>query len=200
MFRNKSPRWIGGLGLLLLVLVAGCSQNMSLQAMGKAPYYKPLEPSTFFPNGQSARPLEPDTVARGQAQDDTLLFTGKVNNQDATIFPFPVTQAVLERGQSRFNIFCSPCHGRTGSGNGMIVQRGFTAPPSYHTDRLRQAPVGHFFDVITNGLGAMPSYADQIPARDRWAIIAYIRALQLSQDATINDVPPGQRSTLESEQ
>ncbi len=180
----------------VVLLAAGCSSNLTLQKMGTQPRYEPLAPSDFFPDGQSARQPLPGTIATGHTQDDTLLFTGKVGNQDSTIFPFPITRDVLARGQERFNIYCAPCHGQTGGGNGMIVQRGFTAPPTFHQDRLRNSPVGHYFDVITNGFGAMPSYAAQIPVDDRWAIIAYIRALQLSQDATINDVPPDQRNNL----
>jgi mono/diheme cytochrome c family protein len=111
-------------------------------------------------------------------------------------FPFAVTKEIVERGQQRFNVYCAPCHDRTGSGEGMIVKRGYAKPPSYHIDRLRQAPDGHFYDVITSGFGAMPDYAAQIPPRDRWAIVAYIRALQLSQNATVNDVPAGQRANL----
>jgi mono/diheme cytochrome c family protein len=128
------------------------------------------------------------------------LFTGKDSNgQDATEFPFPITREVLQRGRDRFEIYCVPCHGYTGDGDGLVVQRGFNPPPSYNSDRLRQAPVGHFFDVVTNGFGAMPSYAAQIPVQDRWAIIAYIRALQLSQDATINDAPPDAQAQLEQQ-
>jgi mono/diheme cytochrome c family protein len=164
--------------------------------MAQQPRYDPLAPSDFFPNGQSVQSLPPDTVARGELRDDTLLFTGKVNGADTTVFPFPVTGDVLARGQERFNIFCAPCHGRVGDGNGVVVQRGFPQAASFHQDRLRKAAVGHFFDVITNGLPPMPSYASQIPARDRWAIIAYIRALQLSQDATIDDVPEDHRGDL----
>lgn len=180
----------------LLIFTAGCSSNMTLQAMGNSAYNRPLSPSTFFANGQSARPDVPDTVARGHAQDDPLLFTGKVNGKDADVFPYAITKEILQRGQQRYNIYCAPCHGLAGDGNGIIVQRGFPAPPSYHSDRLRTSPVGHYFDVITNGFGRMPSYAAQIPVNDRWAIIAYIRALQLSENATINDVPPDQRSKL----
>lgn len=164
--------------------------------MGVAPRYDPLAPSDFFADGQSARQPAADTVARGHAEDDTLLFSGTQNGQPATVFPFAITADVLTRGQDRFNIYCSPCHGETGYGNGMIVQRGFTQPPSFHDERLRQAPVGHFFDVITNGLGAMPSYASQIPVRDRWAIIAYIRALQLSQNVNVNDLSPDEKSKI----
>ncbi len=181
---------------LVVLFAAGCSSNLTLQAMGTQPRCNPLGASDFLPNGQCAQPLVPDIVARGHQQDDTLLYTGKVGNQYSTVFPFPVTQDVLQRGQERFNIYCSPCHGETGSGNGIIVQRGFSAPPTFHQPTLRDMPVGQFFDVITNGFGSMPSYAPQVPVRDRWAIIAYIRALQLSQNATINDVPPDQRQNL----
>ena len=173
------------------LLMAGCYQNMANQ-----PKYNPMDPSDFFPNGSSAQTQVPDTVARGQLRDDALLFTGKANGQDASVFPFPVTSDVMQRGQARFNIYCSPCHGETGQGNGMIVQRGYSQPPNFHQDRLRCAPVGHFFDVITNGFGAMPSYASQIPAVDRWAIIAYIRALQLSENAPYSDVPADQVGQL----
>ena len=168
----------------LLVLVA-CNQKM-----GQQPAYRAYEPG-------DARPIPGDTVARGHLQDDQLLFTGKdASRQDTTEFPFPVTREVLERGRDRFNIYCVPCHGPTGDGDGLVVQRGFNTPPSYNTDRLRQAPVGHFFDVITNGFGAMPSYANQVPVDDRWAIIAYIRALQLSQNASLADVPADAQAQL----
>jgi mono/diheme cytochrome c family protein len=119
-----------------------------------------------------------------------------VNGQDATIFPSPVDAALMARGHERFDIYCSPCHGRTGRGDGMVVLRGYRRPPSFHQDRLRDAPVGHFFDVITNGFGAMPDYATQIRAEDRWAIIAYVRALQLSEHARLTDVPPPERDNL----
>ncbi len=187
---------VGLFVLTAMLFAAGCSSNLTLQKMGTQPRYDPLAPSDFFADGQSARPPVPGSFARGHTEDDALLFTGKIGNQDANVFPFTITRDVLARGQDRFNIYCSPCHGQTGGGNGMIVQRGFTAPPTFHQDRLRTAPIGHFFDVITNGFGAMPSYASQIPAQDRWAIIAFIRALQLSQHATINDVPPDQRDQL----
>ncbi len=176
---------------LCIFFVAGCYQQMANQ-----PKLNPLDPSDFFANGSSAQTLVPDTVARGQLQDDTLLFTGKVNGQDSTVFPYPVTREMVQRGQQRFNVYCAPCHAETGQGNGMIVQRGYSPPPSFHQDRLRCAPVGHFFDVITNGFGAMPSYAPQVPAVDRWAIIAYIRALQLSQNAPYDAVPADQRALL----
>jgi mono/diheme cytochrome c family protein len=164
--------------------------------MHDQPKYIPLRASTFFADQRSARPVVSGTVARGQLREDALLYTGKVDGVDATVFPFPVDEAVLRRGQERFNIYCSPCHARTGEGDGMIVRRGYRRPPSYHDERLRTAPIGHFFDVITNGFGAMPDYASQIAAEDRWAVSAYIRALQLSAHATIADVPAGERERL----
>ena len=191
---RRSLGWLCAMAGCALI-AAGCTQKMALQ-----PSYRPYQPSDFFDDGTSARPIPADTVARGHLQDDTLLFTGKDDSgQDSTDLPFPVTSAVLVRGQQRFEIYCAPCHGYTGDGDGVVVQRGFNPPPSYNTDRLRQAPVGHFFDVITNGFGAMPSYADQVPVQDRWAIVAYIRALQLSQDATLDDVPPSARDQLEQQ-
>ena len=181
------------LGVVAVSLaLAGCRQDMH-----DAPRYEPLEASTFFANGQSSRMLVANTVARGLLREDTHLNEGKVNGQLATTFPMPVTAEVMARGQERFNVFCSPCHGPTGSGNGMVVQRGFRAPPSYHEDRLRNAPVGYFFDVMTNGFGAMQDYASQVPVADRWAIAAYIRALQLSQRATVDDVPANRRAELD---
>ena len=126
-------------------------------------------------------------------------LTEAEGGQDAARFPFPVTREVLDRGRDRFEIFCAPCHGRTGYGDGMIVRRGFVPPPSFHTDALRQAPVGHLFDVATNGLGAMPSYAAQVPVRDRWAIVAYIKALQLSQHVDVDDLPSDVRQQLEGQ-
>jgi len=169
------------------------------QQMGSQPRYDPLEPSTLFADGQSARQPVPDTIARGHLRDDALLNTGMEDGQPASRFPFPVTRDVLDRGRDRFEIFCAPCHGRTGYGDGMIVQRGFIPPPSFHTDTLRQVPVGHVFDVATNGLGAMPSYAAQVPVRDRWAITAYVKALQLSQHADATSLPADLRQQLETQ-
>ena len=157
----------------------------------------PLDPSQFDPNQQSARPVISGTVPLGFVQADALLYTGKVNGQLATEFPFPITHEVVARGQDRYNIYCMPCHGLVGDGQGMIVQRGLSPPPTFHQQRLRDAPVGHFFDVITNGYGRMYSYASRVTPEDRWAIIAYIRALQLSQNATITDVPPEERQKLQ---
>jgi mono/diheme cytochrome c family protein len=177
--------------MAVLFSSAGCRQDMHDQ-----PKYTALQQTTFFTDNRSARPLVAGTVARGQLREDTLLYSGKVNGADADVFPFPIDDRVMARGQDRFNIYCSPCHGRTGQGNGMVVQRGYRRPPTYHQDRLRTAPVGHFFDVVTNGFGAMPDYATQIRAEDRWAIVAYIRALQLSQHATIGDVPAAERDKV----
>ena len=164
--------------------------------MHDQPRYKPLGESTFFSDARSARPLVSGTVARGQLREDALLYTGKVDGADATVFPLTVDDTVMARGRERFDIYCSPCHGRTGIGDGMIVRRGYRRPTTFHQDRLRDAPVGHFFDVITNGFGAMPDYAAQIKAEDRWAIVAYIRALQLSSHASVADVPPADRERL----
>lgn len=211
-----------GLGLLLL---SGCRQEMARQ-----PSYRALRPSTFFADGMSARPLVAGTVARGHFKDDTSFHTGKwpvalrsaVNTAAlvghvagnplgassagtepplyVTAFPMPVTDAVLRRGQERYNIFCSPCHDRVGTGHGMIVRRGFTPPPSFHTDLarglqlrgirqpLREVPVGYYFETIRRGFGAMPDYSGQVSTQDSWAIVAYIRALQLSQHASLEDV------------
>ncbi len=182
--------WIVSLTLLAMS-GAACRQDMHDQ-----PKYIPLRQSTFFGDARSARPIVPGTVARGQLREDVLLYTGKVNGADATVFPFPVDERVMRRGRERFDIHCSPCHGRSGQGDGMVVQRGYRRPPTYHQDRLRDAPVGHFFDVITNGFGAMPDYAGQILPEDRWAIIAYVRALQLSEHATLSDVPREDREKL----
>jgi mono/diheme cytochrome c family protein len=172
--------------------LAACRQDMH-----DAPSYDPLQQTNFFSNGAASRPLVANTVARGQLRADEHLFTGKVNGQVATEFPMPVTEAVLNRGQERFNVYCSPCHGRTGEGNGMVVQRGFRPPPSYHDERLRNVPVGYFFDVMTNGFGAMQDYSAQVTVPDRWAIAAYIRALQLSRHATVDDVPADRRGDLD---
>jgi cytochrome c553 len=176
----------------LVAVGAGCRQDMH-----DAPRYDPLESSAFFADGQSARPLVANTVARGQLREDRHLYEGIVDGKPAETFPMPVTADVMRRGQERFNVFCSPCHGRTGEGNGMIVQRGFRQPPSYHEDRLRNAPVGYFFDVMTHGFGAMQDYSAQLPVSDRWAIAAYIRALQLSQRAGLDEVPTDHRADLD---
>ena len=180
-------RWV----LVTIFLLAACRQKMAVQ-----PRYDPLEPSDFFADHMSARPRIAGTVARGEAAMTGPAMTGKINGADVDGYPFAVTAAVVDRGQERYNIYCSPCHGRLGDGNGMIPSRGYRHPPSYHTEALRAAKTGHFFDVMTNGFGSMPSYAAQVPVADRWAIIAYIRALQLAHNAGVNDLTPEERGKL----
>ena len=178
---------------LWLTLLAACRQDMHDQ-----PRYKPLAATDFFGDGRSARPEIDGTVARGQLRIDQARYTGKTGGEEIDYFPFRITRADLDRGQERFNIFCSPCHSRTGDGNGMVVRRGFRQAASYHTDRLIHSPVGHFFEVMTNGYGAMPSYASRIDPDDRWRISAYVRVLQFSQNASLDDVPPDKRADLDT--
>ena len=175
MFRRRGALFgvLGG-----LVMTTACRQDMHNQ-----PRYKPYAATAFFGDGRSERPTIEDTVARGQLHLDQARYTGKENGKDISYFPIQITRADLARGRERFNIYCSPCHGRLGDGHGMIVLRGLRQPPSYHDPRLVDAPVGHFFDVMTNGYGAMYSYASRVAVDDRWRIAAYIRALQLSQNA-----------------
>jgi mono/diheme cytochrome c family protein len=173
-------------------LGAGCRQDMHDQ-----PKYTPLRESEFFADRRSARPELEGTVARGRLGDDELLETGRVAGQLVDRFPLAVDRRVMARGRDQFDTFCSPCHGRTGGGDGMVVRRGYRQPPSFVIERLRNQPAGYFYDVITNGFGAMPDYRTQIPVRDRWAIVAYLRALQLAGHATLDDVPPGERVKLE---
>jgi hypothetical protein len=174
--------------LLAVVALVGCRQDMHDQ-----PRFKPLAKSDFYSDLRSARDPVEGTVARGQLHEDTYFYTGKVGNNPGDYMPFPVTTEVLMRGRERYNIYCAPCHSRVGDGNGWVPSRGFPRkPPSYHIERLRKAPLGYFFDTMTNGFGIMSDYAAQIPARDRWCIAAYIRTLQLSQNATMADVPAGQ--------
>lgn len=184
-------------GLLTVVTLAAvciaCRQDMHNQ-----PKYKPLHESEFFNDHRSARPQVEGTVARGHLRVDVARYTGKSGENDVTAFPFPITRDDLNRGQDRFNIYCTPCHGRLGDGNGLVVKRGFRQPPSYHIQRLKDAPVGHFFDVATNGYGAMPSYASRVTPDDRWRIIAYIRVLQYAEGASITDVPPDEKQKLEA--
>jgi hypothetical protein len=177
---------------LLAVVLAGCRQDMHDQ-----PRYEPYEASSFFSDHRASREPVADTVARGQLRDDELLETGQENGTFSEAFPFAVTNELMQRGRERYEIYCTPCHGSTGRGNGMIVQRGYRRPPSFHIDRLRSEKAGYLFDVITRGFGAMPDYAAQIPPRDRWAIVAYVRALQLSQNATLIDVPSARRGELD---
>lgn len=180
--------------LALLVGAVACRQDMHDQ-----PKLEPLERSAFFPDGRASRQPPEGTIARGQFFEKNARSTGKgPNGELIALSPVPLTPALLARGQQRYDIYCSPCHDRTGTGAGMIVQRGYRKPPSFHDDRLRQAADGHFFDAITNGFGVMPSYAVQVPLDDRWAIVAYIRALQLSQRATLADVPESERAALDA--
>ncbi len=181
-----------GVAIAALATSVACRQDMQDQ-----PKYIPLRPTRFFPDGRSERQLVEGTVARGHLEEDTALYTGKgPDGKPVEAFPFPVTREVLERGEDRFNVYCAPCHGRLGKGDGMIARRGYRQPPSYHTDRLRKAANGYIFDVITNGFGAMPDYAAQIPVRDRWAIVSYVRALQLSQNVAASDLTPEDRARI----
>jgi mono/diheme cytochrome c family protein len=182
----------GAVLFLLAAAVTACRQDMHDQ-----PKDKPFRESTFFDDKRSARPFVSGTVARGALREDEVFFTGKVGRDFVTEIPVKVTAELLERGKTEFQVFCSPCHGRTGRGDGMVVQRGFKKPPSYHTDQLRQMPVGYFYDVITNGFGAMSDYAAQVPPEDRWAIAAYVRTLQYSQYAPVADVPAERRPDLD---
>jgi mono/diheme cytochrome c family protein len=177
--------------IALILLLAGCRQDMHDQ-----PRYKPLAESQFFSDHRASRPQVEGTVARGHLRIDEARYTGKIDGNDVDQFPIPITKADIERGQTRFNIYCTPCHGRVGDGNGMVVLRGYRQAASFYTDKLVNAPVGHFFDVITNGFGAMPSYASRIQPDDRWRVAAYIRALELSESASLNDVPADQRQGL----
>jgi mono/diheme cytochrome c family protein len=164
--------------------------------MHNQPRYKPLAASEFFSDHRSARPEVEGTIARGQLRIDEARYTGKIAGEDINEFPIPITKADIERGQARFNVYCTPCHGRLGDGNGMVVMRGFRQPPSYFSQRLMDAPVGHFYDVISNGFGSMASYASRVTPDDRWRVIAYIRALQFSESAKLSDVPADQRQNL----
>jgi mono/diheme cytochrome c family protein len=175
LYQRKTA--LAGCVVALAVGSTACRNDMHNQ-----PRYKPFAATTFFGDGRSARPTIADTVARGQLRVDQPRFTGKENGKDIDYLPIQITRADVERGHDRFNIFCSPCHGRLGDGHGMIVSRGLRQPPSYHDERLRNAAIGHFFDVMTNGYGAMYSYASRVPVDDRWRIAAYIRALQMSQN------------------
>ncbi|HKW02669.1 MAG TPA: cytochrome c [Vicinamibacterales bacterium] len=166
------------------MLSTACRQDMH-----QAPRYDPLEESAVLPKGSAAQPIVEGTVARGHLDDDDLMYTGKIDGKPADVFPFAITAADLDRGEQRYNIYCSPCHGRTGEGNGMVVQRGYKQAANYHIDRLRAMPVGYFFETMTNGFGSMPDYRSQVSVADRWRIVAYIRALQLSHHATATDVP-----------
>jgi len=171
---------------MALALVTGCRQDMHNQ-----PKFVPQRGTDFYADGRSARPQVENTVARTQLHEDAYFYTGMANGKEGEGLPFPATLQVLERGQERYNVYCTPCHSRVGNGAGMIVERGYHAAGNLHTARLETAPLGHFFNVISNGYGAMPDYSAQLTPEDRWAVVAYIRALQLSQHAAQEDVPSG---------
>jgi hypothetical protein len=194
--------WRSSLPLALILFLAACRQDMHDQ-----PRYKPLAGTDFFGDRRSARPEVGGVIAWGRSSlahpDASYVrvnnprYTGKQGDEDIDFFPFEITRADLDRGRQRFTIYCSPCHSRIGDGNGMVVRRGFRQAASYHTDKLVHAPVGHFFDVITNGFGAMPSYGSRVPPDDRWRIAAYIRVLQFSEAASLDVVPSDRRVDLD---
>jgi mono/diheme cytochrome c family protein len=178
----------------LIALLAGCRRDMQDQ-----PKFKPYRGTKFFGDERSARPLVAGTVARGQLQEEGLLAAAKSGPAFADALPMPVDEALLRRGQERYGIYCTPCHGLLGRGDGMVVRRGYRPPSSFHVDRLRAQPAGYFFDAISHGFGAMPDYAAQIPVADRWAIVAYVRALQLSQNVPASALTPEARAQLEKD-
>ena len=186
---NTSRLCVAASAAIFLVFAAGC--RYLRQDMADQPKNRPLSPSEFFPDGRSERPLVENTVAHGAIAEDELFVP-----KDSDKFPLPVNQELLERGEERYRIFCTPCHGLQGDGNGMVAVRGMKHPPTYHQDRLRQVPNGYIYDVITNGFGQMLGYSAQVPPRDRWAIIAYVRALQLSRNAKAADLPAELREKL----
>jgi hypothetical protein len=185
---STSRLLLGVCALMLSVLAGGCQIR---QDMADQPKNKPLSPSPFFDDGRSERPLLENTVARGSIADDELFLP-----KESNAFPLPLTPELLKRGQERYKIFCTPCHGLQGDGNGMVAMRGMKHPPSYHDLRLRQVPNGYIYDVITNGFGGMLGYSAQIPPADRWAIVAYVRALQLSRNAPVSELSPALREKL----
>jgi mono/diheme cytochrome c family protein len=182
------PRWLAA-GMLLL---AGCANEMDEQPK----YQRPYQESKFFADGRSARPLMAGTIPRGFLRDDTAFYAGQKGDLLIDEIPMKIDRAAIERGRDRYNIYCLPCHSPTGDGQGMIVKRGFSPPPTFHQDRLREAPSGHFYHVISNGYGAMYSYASRVAPEDRWKIVAYIRTLQLSQNAKLDDIPASEQSKL----
>lgn len=179
--------------LVALLFTAACRQDMQDQ-----PKYKPLGASRFFADGRDARPIPAGTIARDELNDNDPLHTGQENGAFLDTIPISIDSRLLHRGRDRFDIYCSPCHGRTGDGNGMVAERGVKIPANLHTDRLRSVPPGYIYQVIKNGYGAMGDYGDQVPVNDRWAIVAYVRALQLSRNATVNDVPADDRAQLQN--
>ena len=190
MGRNviQTSKIVGLVALTASLLLAGCRQDMHNQ-----PKFYPQRGTSFYVDGRSVRPQVENTVSRAQLRSNTYFYTGLSGNKEGDGMPLPVTVELLQRGQEQYNIFCTPCHSRVGNGAGMIVQRGYRPAGNFHTDRLRDAPLGHFYSVIANGYGAMPEYGSQVSPANRWAIVAYIRALQLSQNATEASLPAGQR-------
>lgn len=186
-----SQKLLALIACLAAPMLSGCRQDMHDQ-----PRLKPYAKSTFFADKRAMRPLVPNTVARGRLFEDAHLNLGKVDGKDAVAFPMPITKEILARGRERYAIYCINCHGTLGDGDGMIVSRGLKRPPSYHIDRLREAPPGYIFGVITNGFGVMYDLSDRIRPDDRWAITAYVRALQQSQNSTLDDVPADKRDAL----
>jgi hypothetical protein len=182
------------IGCAAVLGLCGCYQEMS-----DGPRHDPLEPSAWFDDGMSARHPPAGTIPRGTLDLDTHLHRGTRDGRYLRGYPFPITRADLERGRERFSIYCSPCHGETGSGDGIIALRGFEEVETYHRPGLRRAPEGYLFEVVTRGRGAMPSYAERIEVRDRWRVVAYLRALQLSQHATLADAPATERARLTGE-
>ena len=199
-WKTTSARAVAGrCGLLLLLALGGFGALGCRQDMHDQPKLKPYRGSTFFADGSGMRAFPVNTVARGTLREDTHFFTGRLaDGSMATELPMPMTRTLLKRGQERFKIYCTPCHGQVGEGRGMVVRRGYKQPVSYHEERLRQVPIGYFFDVMTNGFAVMPSYAAQIPPEDRWAIAAYIRALQLSQHVEAASLTPEQLAALDA--
>jgi mono/diheme cytochrome c family protein len=191
-----SPRRVRGLTLAAacaaLAGAAACRQDMH-----DAPRFKPLQENAFYEDGRASRAIPAGTVARGFLKDDDVFYTGMQAGAPVERIPMPLTDVVVARGRERFNIYCSPCHGVAGDGDGMIVKRGYKRPTSYHDPRLRNERAGYFFDVMTRGFGQMPDYAAQVTPKDRWAIVAYIRALQLSQHASVGDLNAEERTRLE---
>lgn len=175
----------------VLALGAACRQDMH-----DAPRYEAFEASAFFSDGRASRGAPVGTVARGWLREDEALYTGRLNGEFVAEFPFAIGHDEMMRGRDRYNVYCTPCHGVLGDGEGMVVQRGLRRAASYHQDRLREERAGYFFDVITNGFGAMQGYAEQVPVRDRWMIVAYLRALQLSQNATMAEVPADRQNDI----
>jgi len=196
MTSSLSSRWArAGVAAAMLTALTGAAACR--QDMHDGPRYKPLQASEIFPDNQSARPIIEGTVPRGFLKDDDVFYTGMLAGAPVEKIPMPITADVVVRGRERFNIYCSPCHGVAGDGDGMIVKRGYKQPTSYHDPRLRNEKAGYFFDVMTRGFGQMPDYAAQVSPKDRWAIVAYIRALQLSQHASVGDLTKVERERLE---